>query len=168
MISALRRLAPLLVLLATACAGKGPPGPQHASFPAGQRVTRSDELVLELSEARYDLQEVALTVSLTNEGPGSLKLDRQGVLLAYGELEFPVAEGPAAEGFATLDEQTALAPGEMQLKLRFVIEQPLLEAGTLHLISIRRDDDSWLAPLRLAVPPPAAFVDAVEPEGDAG
>lgn len=150
------RLALLCLLLTAACARPEAIGPQQANFPSGQRTARSGALTLELSEARYDLREVSVKVSLTNAGDTPLSLDRKGVLLAYDELEFPVAEASAP----TLTEDTALAPGaSTELELRFVLEQPLLEAATLHLMSIRRDDD-WLEPMRLAVPPPAAFVQA--------
>lgn len=147
----------LCLVLAAACAGSDALGPQQAEFPAGQRVTRSGALTLELSGARYDLREISVEVSLTNTGDTPLSLDRKGVLLAYEELEFPVAEASAPQ----LTEGTALAPGSSTaLELRFVLEQPLLGAATLHLMSIRRGDDDWLEPMRLAVPPPAAFVQA--------
>ncbi|MEM9452904.1 MAG: hypothetical protein AAGF11_01910 [Myxococcota bacterium] len=150
-------LALLACACATSCATSEALGPQQARFPAGQRVTRSGALTLEMSEARYDLRELSVKVSLTNAGDAPLLVERKGVLLAYDELEFPVAEASAPE----LTESTALAPGSStELELRFVIEQPLLEAATLHLLSIRRDDDQWLDPLRIAVPPPAAFVQA--------
>jgi hypothetical protein len=160
MLGAHRRPALLIVLLAAACATSSDPGPQQASFPPGQRVARRGSLSLELSEAHYDLSEVSLRVRLVNHGDTPLSLDRKGVLLAYDELEFPVADASAPE----LTEGTALAPGsQTELELRFTIEQPLLEAATLHVMSIRRGDDDWLEPLRLAVPPPIAFVEAAAP-----
>ncbi len=153
------RLAVMLLELVGACAAPTGPGPQQATFPPGQRVVRSGGLVLELAEARYDMREVALTVSLTNGTDTALTLERQGVLLAYEELEFPLDNGSAP----TLTDETTLAPqASEQIELRFVIEQPLLDAATLHVMSVRRGDD-WLEPLRLAVPPPAAFVQAAQP-----
>lgn len=150
----------MMVLLAAACATSSGPGPQQASFPAGQRVARSGSLSLELSEAHYDLSEVSLRINLVNHGDAPLSLDRKGVLLAYDELEFPVADASAP----LLIEDTALAPGSTtELELRFTIEQPLLEAATLHMMSIRGGPDDWLEPLRLAVPPPIAFVEAAAP-----
>lgn len=154
----------LTMLLAGACATPAGPGPQQASFPAGQRVVRSGALALELSEARYDLSEVSVKVSLTNGGDTPLSVERQGVLLAYGDLEFPVAEASAP----ALTDNTTLAPGaSTELELRFMIEQPLLEAATLHVMSIHRGEGDWLEPLRLAVPPPMAFVEAAaQPEAE--
>lgn len=165
------RLTLALALLAPACAtttAEGP-GPQQASFPSGQRVARSGPLALELSEARYDLRRVSLQVSLTNRGDAPLHLDRQGILLAYGELEFPVS----AELDPPLPERTTVAPGaSVALELAFPIEQAMVEAGTLHLMAVQRGDapgdDGWLNPLRLVVPPPAAFVDAAKAAAQAG
>ncbi len=160
MLRAPHRLALVTALLVPACAAPSGPGPQQASFPPGQRVTHSGTLTLEMSEAHYDLREVAVTVNLTNDGETPLRVERQGVLLAYGDLEFPVATSSAPE----LTDQTALAPGAtQQLELRFAIEQPLLEAATLHVMSIHQGEDRWLEPMRLAVPPPAAFVELAQP-----
>jgi hypothetical protein len=152
-------LAPL-----AACNRAGGPQPQEASFPPGERVARSGAVSIELAGAHYDARQVAVTVSLTNHGQAPVSLARDGILLAYGELEFPVRQGDAAPVEAT----TTLPPGgTVKLELGFGTEQLMVEAGTLHLLSLRAGDD-WLAPLHLTVPPPAAFVEAAaQAEADA-
>jgi hypothetical protein len=154
----------VLALLVTACTSAPVIGPQQASFPARERVARSGPLSLELTQARYDLRQVSLQVSLANHGKTPLHLDREGILLAYGDLEYPLA----ARVESPLAERTTLPPGDtVRLELAFVTEQAMVEAATLQLLSISGGDDDWLAPLKLAVPPPAAFVDAAaqaEPE----
>lgn len=149
-------------LLLLACSSAAGPQPQAATFPSGQRVARSGAVSLELHEARYDLRQVAVTVSLTNHGKAPVSLDRAGILLAYRELEFPVREGDAAP----VQASTTLPPGgTVKLELGFGTEQMMVEAGVLQLLSLRAGED-WLAPLRLTVPPPAAFVEAAaEPAG---
>jgi hypothetical protein len=150
-------LAPwLLVSLLAACNGAAGPQPQQASFPPGERVAKSGAVSLELHEAHYDLRQVSLTVSLKNRGKAPVSLARDGILLAYGELEFPVRQSDAAP----VETSTTLPPGgTVKLELGFGTEQLMVEAGTLHLLSLRTGDD-WLAPLHLTVPPPAAFVEA--------
>ena len=149
-----------LPLWALACAGPQGPGPQEASFPPGQRVATSGALQLSLASARYDMQTVQLDVTLRNAGDTPLLVLREGILLAYNELEFPVST-PATSPLAA--ETTIPAGGEIELAFQFVIEQALIDAGTLHVMSIREGTDGWLQPLQMAVPPPAAFVDAAEP-----
>lgn len=154
----------MLVSTPLGCATAQAPGPQRASFPSGERTTDNGPLALELSRALYDLRQVSLSVTLQNRGAVPLTVDREGILLAYGELEYPVAstDEPA------VPERTTLEPGaSIELELSFVTEQPLLEAATLHVASIHREANDWLAPLRLTVPPSSAFVDyASPPEAD--
>lgn len=157
-------------LLVSACVTSQGPEPQLASFPSGQRTASSGPLALELAQAHYDLRQISLEVSLENRGTVPLHLDREGILLAYGELEYPVSTIPTpgtTPGAPPVAERTTLAPGaSLQLELSFVTEQPLLEAATLHFLSIHRGDDGWLAPLHVAVPPSAAFVDAASQPDD--
>lgn len=150
-------------LLLAACRSAAGPQPQAATFPSGQRVARSGAVSLELHEARYDLRHVTLTVSLTNHGQAPVSLDRDGILLAYHQLEFPVRQGDAAP----VEASTTLTPGgTVKLELGFGTEQMMVEAGVLQLLSLRAGED-WLAPLRVTVPPPAAFVEAAaEPQDD--
>jgi hypothetical protein len=151
-------LAPRLLAawLLAACNAASGPQPQQASFPPGERVTKSGAVSLELHEAHYDLRQVSLTVSLTNRSKAPVSLARDGILLAYGELQFPVRQSDAAP----VETSTTLPPGgTVKLELGFGTEQLMIEAGTLHLLSLRTGDD-WLAPLHLTVPPPAAFVEA--------
>jgi hypothetical protein len=149
----------LVALLVAACNTPAGPQPQQATFPPGQRVARTGPVALELAEAHYDLRQVSLTVSLTNRGKAPLELERDGILLAYGELEFPLRKSDTKP----VAERISLPPGAtVQLELGFGTEQLMVEAATLHLLSIRAGDD-WLAPLRLTVPPPAAFVEAAQP-----
>jgi len=149
-------LAPWLFVALVACSRTSGPQPQQATFPPGERVARSGAVSIELAEARYDLRQVSVTVSLTNHGKAPVSLAREGILLAYGELEFPVQQGDAAP----VEASTTLPPGgTVKLELGFGTEQLMVEAGMLQLLSLRAGDD-WLAPLHLTVPPPAAFVDA--------
>jgi hypothetical protein len=146
----------LAVLLVAACRTAAEPPPQAASFPAGERVAHSGAVALELTAARYDARHVSLTVSLTNRGKAPVRLDREGILLAYRDLEFPVLPTEAAP----VAERTTLPPGgTVTLELGFGTEQLMVQAATLQLLSLRTGDDQWLAPLTLVVPPPAAFVD---------
>ena len=155
-------LAPSLLAAALGCNTTSGPQPQKASFPPGERVAKSGAVSLELHEAHYDLRQVSMTVSLTNRGKTPVSLARDGILLAYGELEFPVRQSDTAP----VEASTTLPPGgTVKLELGFGTEQLMVQAGTLHLLSLRADDDQWLAPLHLTVPPPAAFVEAAaDPE----
>ncbi len=158
--TAVRRLA-LAALVLGACSNSLGPGPQEASFPPGERVAHSGGLAVELSGARYDLQTVALNVTLTNAGDTPIDVESQGILLAYNALEFPVTSSTTNP----FPEHTMVeAGGTVELELKFAIEQPLVEAGTLHVLSLKHDGDHWLEPVRLAVPPPAAFVEAAVPQ----
>lgn len=159
----LRTVAWLLALLVAACSTSSGPKPQSATFPPGERVARSGVVTAELAEAHYDLRRVSVTVSLTNHGEAPVRLDREGILLAYHELEFPVQQGDGAP----VEASTTVPPGgTVQLELGFGTEQLMVEAGRLQLLSLRAGDD-WLAPLQLTVPPPAAFVEAAaEPDED--
>lgn len=142
----------LLLAALAACKASSGPQPQQATFAPGERVASSDALVVELSAARYDLRQISLTVRLTNRGTTPVSIEREGILLAYGGLEFPTALETA--------RTTLPAGGSMELELAFVTEQLMVEAGALELLALRAGDDRWLAPLRLTVPPPAAFVEA--------
>lgn len=151
-----------LVLLGAGCAGPTGPGTQQATFPAGQRVARSGELALELMEARYDVREVAVRIGVTNGGGDPVVLERQGVLLAYGGLEYPVAKDDGG-----LAEQTTVGSGQtVTMELRFVTEQPMVEAGVLVVAGVQGEGERWVAPLRIAVPPSAAFVDAAREQDE--
>jgi hypothetical protein len=150
-----RRL--LALLLVAACNTPAGPQPQRATFPPGERIARTGPVALELAEAHYDLRQVSLKVSLTNGGKAPLSIEREGILLAYGKLEFPVLPSDTK----LVPERTTLPPGAtVQLELGFGTEQLMIEAATLHLLSIRAGEEQWLAPLHLTVPPPAAFVEA--------
>lgn len=149
-------LLAVLVSLVGACSQGSGPKPQSATFPPGERVARSGVVSVELAKAHYDLRRVSVTVSLTNHGAAPVSLAREGILLAYHELEFPVQQGDGAP----VEASTTVPPGgTVQLELGFGTEQLMVEAGTLQLLSLRAGDD-WLAPLRLTLPPPAAFVEA--------
>jgi hypothetical protein len=162
-ITAALRTALVSCLLLCACRSATGPQPQAATFPSGQRVARSGAVAIELHEAHYDLRHVSVTVSLTNHGQAPVSLDRSGILLAYRELEFPVREGDANP----VQASTTLPPGgTVKLELGFGTEQMMVEAGVLQLLSLRAGED-WLAPLRVTIPPPAAFVEAAaEPQED--
>lgn len=154
----------LAVALGAACRTPAGPQPQAASFPPGERVARSGSVALELTLARYDLRHVAVTVSLTNRGTAPVSVDREGILLAYGGLEFPVAQSEAAP----VAERTTVPPGgTVTLELGFGTEQLMVQAGTLQLLSLHAGNGAQLAPLQLVVPPPAAFVQAAEPQAQA-
>lgn len=158
-------LVALLVGLGTACAGPAGPGPQEATFPPGQRVARGPQVAVELLAARYDMRQVELRATIVNRGDEPLTVDRDGILLEVQALEYPVSRLASDAP----QEHTVVGPGERaELRLAFVMEQALVQAGTLHLMSIRRgaEDQPWLEPLHLPVPPPAAFVEAAQPATD--
>ncbi len=151
-----------VLLLSLACNATSGPQPQRATFPPGERVARIGTVTLELAEAYYDLRGVSLKVSITNRGEAPLELERDGILLAYNQLEFPVLPSEARR----VPERTLLAPGAtVQLELGFGTDQLMVQAGTLRLLSIHAGNDTWLDPLLLTIPPPAAFVEsAAQPE----
>lgn len=154
-----------VLLLTAACARPSGPGPQEAQFPEGSRTSSNDALDLELTGARYELRLVKVDISLHNPGDTALTLERQGILLEYNELEFPVSD----LGTEVLADEIVVDPGAtVKLELGFVTEQALVEAATLHVMSIRRGPDAWTEPVTIAVPPPAAFVDAAkQPDAEA-
>lgn len=142
-----------------ACAGPTGPGPQQVTFPPGERVVEGDGLSLELSGARYDMRQVSVQLTLRNQADAPITIEREGILLAYDALEYPIS----ATASPKLQARTVIPAGEQaQLELGFVMEQALVEAGTLNLYSIRRGE-RLVEPLRVIVPPPAAFVEAAQP-----
>jgi len=147
---------PVMAALLLGCVAPTGPGPQEALFPPGQRVARGDEISVQLVRARYDETQVALQVMVSNHASTALTLEREGMLLAYEELEYPISTliSPA------LATQTVVDPSaSATLELGFVLDQALVRAATLHLHSLRHGERSWAEPLELVVPPPAAFID---------
>ena len=150
-----------LIAICAACAvgrGSGTKGAgleaRAASFTAGERVTHSDGIVLELSEAEYHPQMLKLRLRLDNRGPAEATIERASILLAYEGLEYPLAQDLTIglEG-----ETLSLGAGEsVELGLGFRMGHALTEAARLHLYSVRLSETEWAAPLRIVIPPPAA------------
>lgn len=146
-----------------ACANQpSGPGPQEASFPSGERVTSANDVELELQQAHYDRTGVVLTVTLRNRRNHALTVQAQGVMLSFGPLEYPLAHTVPPE---LADGELELPPsGSEQLALGFRLDQALVEAGTLHLYSLSDKEAGPLDPLEIVIPPPAAYVEATQPE----
>jgi hypothetical protein len=143
-------LALLLPALGNACAGSGPKI-REVSFPPGRHVVRQDGVRLELLHAVYDGQGVSLTLGVKNRGAAPIVIERDGILLAHEDLEFPIATDPEP----TIAASTTVPPeGEVHLAARFTFGHRLEDTATL-LVRIARRGEDFID--GLAVPVPAGF-----------
>ncbi len=57
-------------------------------------MAQLDVVEVELRRARYEARQLTIEVAVHNTGTGDVTVGREGVLLADGELEFPINADP--------------------------------------------------------------------------
>lgn len=130
-----------------ACAA--PSQPAAVRFPPGELAVTRGDVELELHSAEYDEQAVRIALTIRNAASVPLEVERDGILLAYKQLEFPVdAEDPAAPSSTV----TVPAKGAAKLEVAFTTGSAIRQPAALRLRALRRSD-RWLDGVRLAVPP---------------
>lgn len=135
----------LVLVLATGC---GTARPRDRQFEPGEQVVRSEGVQLELLTVEYEDRHLTLHVAVTNRSREPVTVGREGVLLAYQKLEFPVAEHERLP----VPESIAVPPGQrVDLVLPFDI--PLLDDAVLRMRSLQRGD-RMLGVVSIAVPAP--------------
>jgi hypothetical protein len=131
-------------------------GPRIAShqYQPGEMAVSRQQLRLELRAATYDERQLTVLASLGNVGADRIVVEKAGILLAYDDLEFPVADDPQGPALADIE----LAPGETRdLALRFDTGSRIVADATLMLRAIRRGDtwqDVLQVPIAAAPPLP--------------
>lgn len=114
---------------------------------------------MELARAAYLPRGVEFEVHLSNPSDVELELEREGVLLSFQGLEYPldetapptVHEDPSARG-RPLPETLSVPSREGRvLRLPFRLGRPMSETGWVVLRGLR-DADGYLEPLWLEVP----------------
>lgn len=132
----------------TACATGGNPKP--VQWESGQHVADHGALRVELAGAMYRPEGLDITMALANVGDKTLTVERDGILLEYGDLEFPVFLGDGPQ--SAPPTQSELQPGgRVQLDVTFETGSELIEPATLRFRAVRRGDD-WLDAMALQVP----------------
>jgi hypothetical protein len=137
--------AMLVVLVALGC---GTARPRDRHFETGEQVVRSEGVLLELLTVEYDDRHVTVHVAVTNRSREPVTVNREGLLLAYQKLEFPVAEHERLPVPASID----VPPGE-RVDLVLPFDVPLLDDGVLRLRSLHRGERS-LDVVSIAIPAP--------------
>lgn len=139
------RAALFTVALTTGCAGTQ----RHVlTFDPGELAERTEELSIEVREARYEERRLTLTCSIHNPGTTVVSVGPQGLLLQDHEVEVPLAEDPNL----ALPERIEIGPkGTESLTLAF-------DVGALEPVSralvVRAwwSDETPREPLRIGVP----------------
>jgi hypothetical protein len=145
----LRSRAALALLFALACASGRI---RQREFEPGEHVVRAEGLQLELVTVNYEERHLTLRVAVTNQARQPVTLGREGLLLAYQKLEFPVADVERMRVPASI----AVPPGAtVRLVLPFETGTPVLDRCALRLRSITRQGQP-LDVIALPVPAPIA------------
>ena len=120
------------------------PVAEHAEAGVGLRVTQID----------YEPEAVVVTLELRNlTTDAALEIESRGILLAWEELELPLAE--TREGREAPPETIELGPSEeLELRLRYRPGRSLTDPkARLVLRAVTRDDEPILDPPILPIPP---------------
>jgi hypothetical protein len=137
----------VLVLLLAAC-GKAPDQRTHTFEPGSQRV-RGDRVEVELLAAQHEERHLILRIAVTNRAKTPIAIRREGLLLAYQRLEFPVVP----DEYTSVPTSIAVPPGErVEVVLPFAPGTPVAARSILRVRSMQRDGASLDA---LSVPIPA-------------
>ena len=130
------------------------------SYPSNEFSTTSPRARVELVRAAYLPRGVEFEVVLTNLEDTALSLDREGILLSYQGLEYPLdlASDDTPRGSKTpvmrddVPPRISVAPGaQYPLRLAFRLGRPLTETAWVVLRTVAVDG-SFDDPLWLEVP----------------
>lgn len=123
------------MLVSLGC-GTAAPTVTTLTYDPGQNVIRHEAVDVELLIADYGERQLTLRVGLTNHGPRVTTIEREGILLHYGNLEFPVTE----DSEHALPPSLRLAPGQhRELWLTFDTGSRVTAQATLKLRSVEQD-----------------------------
>jgi hypothetical protein len=150
------RRALLPILAAAACAT--PSVGREVGLPPGEVVTGRAQVRLELVSVRWHDRGLVARVRIDNAGAAPLSIERRGILLDYGGLEFPVVDD---RQFARVPALLVVAAGARRdLALPFSIGGRIGAGAvsTLRLRALRRGAQ-WIEPLGLEVPSPPVPAD---------
>ena len=118
------------------------------TFEPGEQVAHGESTRLELVEIDYEERHLTLHITVTNRAESALTVQRKGLLLAYQELEFPVAQTPRIN----LPQAILVQPQQtVELLLPFSPGTPIHDRATLQLRWLQRDGRD-LEVLALPVP----------------
>ncbi|TPV93599.1 MAG: hypothetical protein B7733_19625 [Myxococcales bacterium FL481] len=121
---------------------------RERTFHPGERQHDRDSTVVELQHAHYGPQTVRLRVRLRNEGATAVQVPRDGILLAYDGLEYPLDTATATG----ITDPIVLPPGrDHHLVLRFRLARAMTREAKLLLRGMTRNAEA-LTPLRLTIP----------------
>ena len=143
------------------CLGTGILG--ERTFAPGEATATAEGVRIELLHARYEDEMVEVDLAVANGTESVVSVDRDGLMLALDELEYPTDVGseaaplrPSPDGKPLAEAVTEVPPqGRGTLRVRFRIGHPMRDVGTVLVRSIKRDG-RWLDPFRLELPPAPA------------
>jgi hypothetical protein len=130
------------------------PAVTQRTFAVHGQHRRQQHIELDLVTVRYLPRGVTLRVTLVNDHKERLRLEPEGILLAYQGLEYPLAD------LFTRSPIVLPPGGRTTLALRFDLGQAMGQTGLLRLRAAQRGS-SWVEGLALPVPgsgsaPPAS------------
>lgn len=150
----------LVAFIVAGCATRD--GVLERSYATNEHVAATPSVRMELVRAAYLPRGVEFEVLVENLGEDALALERQGILLAYHGLEYPLdlvaadraksrARDPVAE--EDVPERIELAQGDSRmLLLEFRLGRAMTETGWIVLRGLS-DKRAYAEPLWLEVPP---------------
>ncbi|MBL4685387.1 MAG: hypothetical protein JKY37_12405 [Nannocystaceae bacterium] len=146
-LSACARGVMLLASVSLGCAAQSQA--LEVEFPAGTHASVEGILALELTWAEYREQGVALRLTVRNDSTTDVTIAREGILLAYGSLEFPL---DLRDLGAPPEAILVPAKGAAKLKLAFATGSRVEQTATLRLRAMRQGQ-RWLAAGKVELPP---------------
>jgi hypothetical protein len=147
----------MLLLVGLACAGRN--DLVERDYPNDAFSVRGPEARIQLTHAAYLPRGVEFELRLTNVAVLPVEVERDGILLSYQGLEYPLdASAPATVWedasipAVPLPTTLALSPGEMRrLRLPFRLGRSMSEAGWIVVRGLRVAGE-YREPLWLEVP----------------
>ncbi len=126
--------------------GTGSRGP--SKFAPGAHAVTTNGVRVELTTARYRETGVDLRLQIDNREGTPVLVQRQGLVLAYEDLEFPAT----AVGDTPLPDTTEVpGKGQQTIEVRFDLGGRITAEATLKLRAVQRGQ-TWLEPIELTIP----------------
>lgn len=115
------------------------------TFEPGERSARVTGVTLDVLQVEYVERGVDLRLMLANKSAEPTTVSLRGMLLAYGELEFPI-DGPQRQ-----DEVELAAGQERELSLTFTVGGRLLDDALLMVRAVEHAGQD-LEPMAIPIP----------------